>query len=305
MPHLLTRTFGDVSGPMIVVHGGAGARSRDLSQDDERSAHDALRRAIEAGNSALATGASALVAVVAAVRELEDAPDFNAGRGAALTAAGTPELDACVMDGRGRAGAVTGVVNVKNPVEAALAVLERTPHVLLAAPSSELVEQWELERVDASYFVTPRRVEELEAYRSRPLPELQHGTVGAVARDADGRVAAATSTGGVVNQMVGRIGDTPLVGAGTFADDASVAISCTGAGEAFIAEVAAFRIHSLMAMAGKGHAAACAETLERVAGRGGTGGVISVAARGQGHIAYNSGAMFYGYAAGDELETHV
>jgi beta-aspartyl-peptidase (threonine type) len=303
--HALAVAVGDDTGPVILVHGGAGARAHDLTSSEEFSAHAALRRAIEAGRRVLLDGGHAVDAVCAAVQELEDAPDFNAARGAALTATGTAELDACVMDGSGRAGAVTGVDDIKNPVWAARAVMEHTPHVLLASPSPELIAQWGLQRVDPAYFVTERRMRELAEYRSAPDPLLQHGTVGAVARDAGGRVAAATSTGGVVNQLVGRIGDTPLVGSGTFADDATVAVSCTGMGEAFIAEVAAFRVHSLIELASLDATAAATTTLDRVAARGGTGGMIVVPHGGRAVIAYNSGAMFFGHGTAAEVKTHV
>jgi beta-aspartyl-peptidase (threonine type) len=303
--HALAVSVGGDTGPVILVHGGAGARAHELTATEEGSAHAALRRSIEAGRQVLLDGGRAVDAVCAAVQELEDAPDFNAAHGAALTAEGTAELDACVMDGSGRAGAVTGVDDIKNPIWAARAVMEHTPHVLLTSPSPELIAEWGLQRVDPAYFVTERRVRELAEYRSAPAPLLQHGTVGAVARDAEGRVAAATSTGGVVNQLVGRVGDSPLVGSGTFADDATVAVSCTGMGEAFITEVAAFRVHSLIELASLDQAAAAIATLDRVAARGGTGGMIVVPHTGRAVIAYNSGAMFFGHGTAAEVNTHV
>lgn len=305
MSETIVESFGEGTEPLLIVHGGAGHRSTPLTQDDIDAAHSALNTVLMAGCAVLDDGGSALDAVVAAVRELEDAPNFNAGRGAALTSAGTAELDASVMAGNGDSGAVTGVTTVKNPVTAARTVMDRSEHVLFGTPTDRQVSDWGVETVEQEYFITDGRRAELDSFRRDPDPALQHGTVGAVARDAAGHVAAATSTGGIVNQQPGRIGDTPLVGAGTFADDRTVAVSCTGTGEVFITEVAAHSVHARIDFAGEAPAAATTEVLARIAERGGMGGIIVVPATGAGLAAYNSGDMYFGSASSAGLHTHV
>ena len=294
----------------LVIHAGAGRRPDDgaLSADET----DGLTAALRAGEQVLAAGGSALDAVTAAVIELEDCPRFNAGRGAALTAAGTAELDACICDGTtGRAGAVAGATRAKNPVTAARAVMERTPHVLLIDPSPEWLAANEVAVVDPSYFITPRARAALErktGSTSAPVvahpapatpPVLGHGTVGAVARDQHGNLAAATSTGGVTGQWVGRVGDTPIVGAGTWAD-ARVAVSCTGIGEYFIRGAVA---HDLAAriryLSQPLPDAAPATLIENVATPGGDGGLIAIDAAGHIVTAFVSGAMLRGYLTPD------
>ena len=298
-------SFGQGTEPLLIVHGGAGHRSTPLTKDGEASAHAALEKVLAAGYAVLAEGGSAIDAVIAAVGELEDAPDFNAGHGAALTSAGTAELDASVMSGDGASGAVAGVTTVRNPITAARAVMDRSEHVLFATPTQAQLAEWGVEIVTPDYFVTEKRRSELATFQDHPDPSLQHGTVGAVARDSSGHLAAATSTGGIVNQQPGRIGDTPLVGAGTFADDGTVAVSCTGTGEVFITEVAAHSVHAQVALAGADTDEAAVEVLDRIAAREGMGGIIVVPAAGAGLVAYNSGDMFYGSATSAGSHTHV
>lgn len=290
------------TGYALAVHGGAGSRATELDADQLAACHDALRSALSAGRSVLAGGGSALDAVSAAVVVLEDDEHFNAGRGAALTEAGTAELDAAVMTGAGDAGAVAGCTSARNPVLAARAVMERTPHVLLVAPGRELLAAWDVPTVRADYFVTERRLRELERRRNGAAAGTTHGTVGAVARAADGTLAAATSTGGMTNQMVGRLGDTAVIGAGTYAEDGVVALSCTGHGEYFIRGVVAHDVAARMRYQGVGLAesvdAAMATTRDRM-GQEALGGVIAVDAAGQVLLAFDSAMMFRGHLGPD------
>lgn len=299
--------FGPVDGPVLLVHGGAGTRSVlfGTAGFEERRYHEGLRRALEAGWALLAEGAGALDAVCAAVVVLEDDPLFNAGVGAALTTAGQAELDASVMTGDGRAGAVTVCRTARHPVLAARAVMERTPHVLLADPSPATVRELGVETAEPASFVTAHRRADLEARLRAGVPS-GHGTVGAVAVDAHGAIAAATSTGGISGQWPGRVGDTPVLGAGTFADDASVAISTTGQGEFFARGVVAKDVADRVELAGASLADACAASIGRhLAGRGGYGGVIALQPSGAAVLAFNSAGMFRGRAVGGAVTTWV
>ncbi len=303
----LTRAPRSVGVPYsLAIHGGAGARHVALTAAETAECHAGLRRALTAGRDVLARGGAALDAVCAAVVELEDDPLFNAGHGAALTACGTAELDAAVMTGTGAAGAVAASTFARNPVRAARCVMEHTPHVLLVAPTRQLLESWGLPTAAPDDFVTRRRREELERTRSGLTEGARHGTVGAVARDGAGHLAAATSTGGITNQMVGRIGDTPLVGAGTYANDETVAVSCTGDGENFIRGVVAFDVSARMQYCGDELGDAVERTFtERLDATGGSGGMIAVNAAGDVVLGFNTAAMFRGYLAGDQLITVV
>jgi isoaspartyl peptidase/L-asparaginase-like protein (Ntn-hydrolase superfamily) len=246
----------------------------------------------------LRDGGSALEAVVAAVLVLEDDEQFNAGRGAVLTAAGGVEHDAAVADGTTRrAGAVTCVSGIRNPVLAARAVLERTPHVLLSGTGAqELARREGLALVPPDWFVTARRQEQLAGIRSsdRAGPELTGGTVGAVALDVEGHLAAATSTGGITGQLAGRVGDTPLIGAGTWADNRSCAVSATGNGEALILSVFAHEVDALVRLAGLSLGAACQQALYEAEARAGTGGCIAVGTDGTVAMPFTSAGMFRG-----------
>jgi beta-aspartyl-peptidase (threonine type) len=289
------------------VHGGAGVIERtDMTPEVEAAYRAAIRAALEAGYALLARGASSLDAVVAAVSAFEDDPLFNAGRGAALTAEGTAELDASVMDGATlRAGAVTLVTTVKNPVRLARLVMEKTQHVMLAGHGAEaLARARGLSTVDPSYFITERRLKALQRVRAAAgaqpaaaaLTEAdKHGTVGAVALDAHGHLAAATSTGGRSGQLPGRVGDSPLVGAGTYADDATAAVSCTGEGEYFIRIAAAHRVCALMEMKGLGVAQAAEEVIHRrLRSVGGHGGLIALDAQGRVAMPMSTEGMYRG-----------
>lgn len=225
----------------LVIHGGAGIIERSrISAQTDAAVRTALNAALDAGSAVLDTGGSAMDAVQAAIIILENDPNFNAGHGAVFTYEGTNELDAAIMDGAERkAGAIARVHNTKNPILLARKVMEQSPHVLLSGEGADRFSAEQgLEQVDQAYFGTPERKRQLDELKARKVGwfdvDLKYGTVGAVARDTHGNVAAGTSTGGLTGKRYGRIGDSPLIGAGTYADNRSCAISATGAGEFFI-----------------------------------------------------------------------
>jgi beta-aspartyl-peptidase (threonine type) len=290
----------------LVIHGGAGVMERGTSTpEQDREIREALHRALAAGEAILAAGGDALDAVERAACLLEDDPHFNAGRGSVFTYQGTNELDAAVMDGRGRdAGAVTGVTATRNPVSLARAVMERSPHVFLSREGADQFSRDQgLEQAEPEWFATPERRRQLEAMRSSADhyfdEELKYGTVGAVAVDVHGHVAAATSTGGLTGKRWGRIGDTPLIGAGTYADDLAGAVSATGAGEYFIRAAAAHEICARMRMLGEGAAAAADKVIADIGSLGGSGGVILVTPDGDAAWAFNTPGMYRGIASAE------
>lgn len=301
------RTYGAdaTGGPALAIHGGAGARPGLLDEDARVEHHAALVRAVEEGGAVLDAGGAALDAVCAAVLVLEDCPLFNSARGAALNADGRAELDAAVMAGSGHAGAVAGARIARNPVLAARAVMERTDHVMMIDPAEALLTDWEVERADPGYFVTAARLEQLASLRDMALLGPRHGTVGAVARDVHGRLAAATSTGGTANQLPGRVGDTPLIGAGTWAADDTVAVSCTGVGETFMRQVVAHGIDARMRYAGASMIDAVADAMGELGAAGGSGGLIAVDRDGALVLTYNTEGMFSGWLERGEVRTHV
>jgi L-asparaginase / beta-aspartyl-peptidase len=285
----------------LVVHGGAGIIEQGvLSPEQEAAVRDALARALEAGATVLDAGGPALDAVEAAVRVLEDDPHFNAGRGSVFTFDERIEMDAAVMDGRTRdAGAVSGVTRTRNPVTLARRVMEDSPHVLLSREGADAFSAGkEVEQADPAWFATPERrrnLEELKASGADAFDvDMKYGTVGAVARDKAGHVAAATSTGGVTGKRWGRIGDSPLIGAGTYADDRAGAVSCTGSGEFFIRAVVAHEICARVRLAGEPVLGAARAVIKDVGALGGTGGVIVVGPDGQGGWAFNAAGMYRG-----------
>jgi L-asparaginase / beta-aspartyl-peptidase len=285
--------------PVLAVHGGAGhIVAEELGAERAAAARRGLGQSLTAGMTVLRDGGSALDAVVAAVLVLEEDEQFNAGKGAVLTAAGGVEHDAAVADGAARrAGAVTCVSGIRNPVLAARAVLERTPHVLLSgAGAHELAHREGLASVPSDWFVTAHRLEQLTELRltDRTEPECAGGTVGAVALDVAGHLAAATSTGGITGQLPGRVGDTPLVGAGTWADDRSCAVSATGDGEALILSVFAHEVDALVRLAGLSLGAACRRALRETELRAGTGGCVAVGPDGTVAMPFTSAGMFRG-----------
>jgi beta-aspartyl-peptidase (threonine type) len=285
----------------IAVHGGAGTLSpADLTPDNDRAFRAGLERALRAGHAVLVDGGMSLDAVVAAVRVLEDDPLFNAGRGAVLAANGQHELDASVMDGRElRAGAVTGVRHVRSPIELARLVMERSPHVMLAgAGAEEFALEQGLAPVPNAHFATERRRRELDRLLHGEIEagrESLMGTVGAVARDVHGNLAAATSTGGMTGKKWGRVGDSPIIGAGTYAANDCCAVSATGHGEFFIRAAVAHEIASLMRYRGLDVEAAAEEVvMGQLVRLGGSGGVIAVGRDGRVTMPFNSEGMLRG-----------
>lgn len=282
----------------LVVHGGASGVLKDERHDDLL---EGIEKAFHAGEAVLAAGGSALDAVCAAVCVLEDEPVFNAGRGAALTSAGTAEHDACVMTSDGTAGAIAASKFIRNPVLAARAVMEQTKHVLIVDPPADLADDWGVETAPRDYFVTELRAAQLRARQAAQTEGPRHGTVGAVARDASGRLAAATSTGGIENQSVGRVGDSPIVGAGTFANPL-VAVSCTGEGEAFMQGVVAHDVAARMAYLDADVADAASATIAaEVTRRNALGALIAVDATGRLVIAQNTPMMVTAWRDGDRV----
>jgi len=280
-------------GPILALHGGAGGRVAELNLAARAPHERGLLAAYLAGWQVLAAGGHALDAVCASVEVLEDDPLFNAGRGAALTASGHAELDASVMTGSGLAGAVAASKYARNPVRLARAVMEHTGHVLIVDPDAEFAERWGLAVVERGYFITEARQQQLDRVLEGRVVAARHGTVGAVARDAVGRVAAATSTGGMTGQADGRVGDSPIVGAGVYARDNVVAISCTGDGEAFMRGVVAYDVAARIRYAGAGLAEAVGGTFEQeLSRRGSTGGLVAVGGDGRIVVAHNSPMMF-------------
>jgi beta-aspartyl-peptidase (threonine type) len=280
-------------------------RRDSLTLAQDAAGRAGLHAALDAGEALLAAGGSALDAVEAAVRVLEDDPHFNAGRGAVFTYEGGIELDAAIMDGATRdAGAVAGVTATRNPVSLARAVMERSPHVLLAREGADrfAVEQG-IEPVGQDWFATAERARQLEELKSRPDGDyydvdMKYGTVGAVACDAAGHVAAATSTGGLTGKRWARIGDSPLIGAGTYADDRGCAVSATGAGEFFIRVGAAHEIAARVRMLGESPQTAAETVFAEIAAMGGVGGVIVVAPDGGHAIHFNTPGLYRGMANG-------
>lgn len=301
--------------PVLAIHGGAGTINRaSLTPEKERAYREALAASLAAGQVVLAGGGTALDAVVAAVVSLEDCPLFNAGRGAVFTSDGRNELDASIMDGATRAaGAIAGVTRVRNPIRAARAVMERSRHVMLIGAGAEAFAEGQgLDMVEPGYFHTSERWAQLEAARASGRVELDHdaasrqadadtkfGTVGAVARDRHGNLAAATSTGGVTNKQWGRVGDSPIIGAGTFADNATVAVSATGLGEAFMRACAAHEVAALVGYKGLSLDAAVTEVATVTVPRhGGTGGLIAVDASGNVSMRFSTSGMYRGVVRG-------
>jgi beta-aspartyl-peptidase (threonine type) len=299
----------------LVIHGGAGFVPKDaLGEEDRREVHATLNRALDAGYAILARGGSALDAVEAAVVVLEDSPRFNAGKGAVFNAKGAHELDASIMDGHTRrAGAVAGVTTVRNPIRLARAVMEHTPHVMLAGAGAEEFADTrpEIRRVPNTWFDTPHRREQLEraqrAEREKraavrdsdsDMPAY-FGTVGAVALDAQGHIAAATSTGGMTNKRYGRVGDSPIIGAGTWADE-RCGVSGTGWGEFYIRYAVAHDICARVAYRGQSLQDAAEEVVNRIVpAAGGDGGAIALDRDGNIAMPFNSGSMFRGWIRPD------
>jgi beta-aspartyl-peptidase (threonine type) len=286
------------AGFVLAVHGGAGTIPRAArAASRAASYHRGLRYALAAGRDILAAGGSALDAVTEAVVALENDPLFNAGRGSVFTAAGTQEMDAGVMDGSNHcAGAVAGIFGPRNPILAARAVMERSRHVLLiGAGALAFCRQIGLTFADRAYFYTEARWEELLHKQSGAT----QGTVGAVARDRDGNLAAATSTGGMTGKTPGRVGDSPIIGAGIYADSATCAVSATGHGEFFIRYGVAFEIAARLRHAGQPLHEAARAVIDELAAVGGSGGVIAIDRSGALSLPFSTEGMYRGYVRED------
>ena len=302
------KTFG------IAVHGGAGTILRSsMTPDKEKMYLDALSDAIVAGDKILSGGGSSLNAVEAAVKKMENFPLFNAGKGAVFTHEGKHEMDACIMEGKAlKSGAVAGVMNVKNPVELARAVMEKSEHVLLAGLGAmEFAKKQQIAMEPDNYFFVQHRYDQfkqavqdnqiiLDHTISEHTDEKKFGTVGAVALDMDGNLAAATSTGGMTNKKYGRVGDSPIIGAGTYANNLTCAISCTGHGEFFLRAVVAYDISCLMEYKGFSLAQACNHVvMNKLVKMGGEGGLIAIDSSGQIEMPFNSEGMYRGMKSSD------
>ena len=300
--------------PLLVIHGGAGVEKGDLSPEDAVAARAALEAALHAGHARLREGAAALDAVTAAITMLEDAPQFNAGRGAVFTHDGRNELDTSIMDGAsGKAGAAAGLRRVKNPILLARAIMDHSRHVMMVGEGAEtFAKERDIELVDPSYFRTGKRWNQLQRaledearaqthgeVPAEPAGKAYFGTVGALALDATGHLAAGTSTGGMTNKRYGRVGDSPIIGAGTWAD-ARCAVSGTGWGEYYIRHAAAHDICARMAYAGQSLQRAADTVINKViVDAGGDGGAIALAADGTVAFPFNTGGMYRGWIGAD------
>ena len=296
----------------LVIHGGSGSMRRGgLTTELDEAGRAGLNAALDAGEAILAAGGSALDAVEAASRVLEEDPCFNAGRGSVLAFDGHVELDAAIMDGRDRrAGAVAGLRSTRAPISAARAVMEQSPHVLMSYEGADdFACEAGLEQVPNRWFVTPerrRQLAELLAEGSGAFDaDIKYGTIGAVAVDVDGHVAAATSTGGLTAKRWGRIGDAPLIGAGTYADDRAAAVSATGLGEVFIRAVAAHELCARVRMSGADLQEALDGVLGEVQALGGNGGLIAVSPSGEAAWGFTTPGMYRGMAGPDGRQVAI
>ncbi len=303
---------------VLVIHGGAGTLSRQaMTPEQEARYRSALDSALQVGEAILKSGGTALDAVTETVAWLEDCPLFNAGRGAVFTHEGRNELDASIMDGRTQnAGAVGGVTIVKNPIRLARAVMEKSPHVFLVGPGAErfAIENG-LDTVPPSWFFTQERWDALQRILkkdektgsiSSELADYKFGTVGAVALDRQGNLAAATSTGGMTNKRWNRLGDSPVIGAGTYASNDACAVSCTGHGEYFIRYAVAHDVWARMVYGGASLPDATHElVMKKLVEKGGEGGLIAVDKNGTIAMPFNSEGMYRGYARPGERKTAI
>jgi beta-aspartyl-peptidase (threonine type) len=302
----------------FVIHGGAGTILKsEMSAEREREYRAKLTEALTIGYDVLKKGGPGLDAVEAAIRFMEDSPLFNAGKGAVFTNAGTNELDTSIMEGRTlKAGAAAGLKRVKNPILLARLVMEQSPHVMMTGEGAEaFAAQKGLELVDPKYFYTEERWQQLQRVKEaeknpppkqsklekgpQPFDEHKFGTVGAVALDRAGNLGAGTSTGGMTNKRFGRVGDSPIIGAGTYADNETCGVSCTGDGEYFIRASVAHEVSSRMRYAGESVGSAAASALEKARKLGGTGGLIALDRRGNFAMPFNTSGMYRGVVGVD------
>jgi len=306
----------------IAIHGGAGTINKDLiTPQEEQEYRSALQSALQAGDAILKDGGSSLDAVQAAVMKLEDNPLFNAGRGAVFTHDGTHEMDAAIMEGKElKAGAVSGVSNIKNPVQLARAIMDDSGSVLLAGEgANEFARKMNIRFEEDDYFFSQYRYDQLMKIIDTDVVKLDHsvsdtastpkkfGTVGAVALDINGNLAAATSTGGLTNKRFGRIGDTPIIGAGTYANNKTCAVSCTGVGEYYIRAVVGHDISCLMEYKGLSLEQACVELIHnKLIELNGEGGLIAVDSKGNISMPFNSEGMYRGMKkAGEDFVVEI
>lgn len=302
---------------VLAIHGGAGTILREnMTPEMDQRYRQALTQALEAGYAALEAGGDALDAVEAAIRPMEDSPLFNSGRGAVLNDEGEVELDASIMDGaEGLAGAVAGARTPRHPITLARRVMNESPHVLFAAEGADrFAEAQGIETMEAAWFVTPRRADQLKRMQARdasstadlarrPVDE-KFGTVGCVALDGDGHLAAGTSTGGMARKAFGRVGDSPIIGAGTWAADATCAVSCTGHGEFFIRLAIAHQLHARMLFGDQGLPQAAREAvLEELPALGGSGGCVALGAEGTLVAPFTTAGMYRGWVTRDGVVT--
>jgi L-asparaginase / beta-aspartyl-peptidase len=308
----------------IVLHGGAGTILKEnMSPDLEQQYRSKLAEALQAGYDTLSHGGSSVDAVVMAIRVLEDSPLFNAGKGSVFTADGKNEMDASIMNGQTlKAGSVAGVRKIKNPIMAALCVMERSQHVMMVGPGAEkFAKTCKCDTADASYFFEQHRWDQLQKIKKtdkseldhgnrieaekghlvpppneEPYPDQKFGTVGVAALDQYGNIAAGTSTGGMTNKKYGRVGDSPIIGAGTYANNKTCAVSCTGYGEYFMRSVVAYDISALMEYKGLTLQEACNEVVyKKLIDIGGEGGLVAIDAHGNIAMPFNSAGMYRGY----------
>src|SRR5882724_4234623 len=304
-PNMKIEKFG------LVIHGGAGTIDRSkMTPEKEREYRAGLERALAAGYDVLKNGGSSLDATEAAVRVLADDPHFNAGKGSVFTSAGTNEMDAAIMGGKTlAAGAVAALKHVKNPISLARLVMEKSGHVMMDGEGAEaFAKENGIELVDAKYFFTQERWDALQKMKAAEkhrtgragkafiiTDQDRHGTVGAVALDRNGNLAAATSTGGTTNKRPGRVGDSPIIGAGTYANDATCAVSATGDGEYFIRATVGHDVSALMGYRGMALSEAAQAVLDKVAKLGGAGGLIAIDQEGDMTLPFNTAGMYRGY----------
>ncbi|CAN5569527.1 beta-aspartyl-peptidase [soil metagenome] len=293
----------------IAIHGGAGTILKaSMTPEKELAYTQALREAMDTGFNLLADGSSSLDAVEAAVISLENCPLFNAGKGSVFTHEGIHEMDAAIMEGHWlKAGAVAGVKNIKNPVQLARLVMEKSEHVLLTGNGAEVfAKELQIPFESDQYFFNQLRFDQLSEIRGTDktaldhTPEKKFGTVGAVALDQHGNLAAATSTGGMTNKRYGRVGDTPVIGAGTYANNKTCAVSCTGHGEYFLRAVVAYDISCLMEYKGMTLQQACEEVVKvKLVSIGGEGGLVALDGAGNHSLCFNSDGMYRGMRNSD------
>ena len=292
----------------MVIHGGAG-HIKNLSPEQEKAYTDKLNKALEKGFAVLEQGGSAIEAVRETIHIMEDSPLFNAGKGCVLNSLGKPEMDASIMDGLTlNCGAVAGVSHIKNPIDAAILVKDSTRHVLLAGKGAEIFcQKYGMEIMPESYFITNQRLEQLKRIQEKDKKTAKHtelnifngikkyGTVGCVALDKYGNIAAGTSTGGLMNKQYGRIGDSPIIGAGTYADNKTCGVSCTGTGEYFIRTAAAHSVSDLMALKHISLKEAEKTVIKKIEKLGGNGGIIGLDKNGNIAWYFNTQGMFRAY----------